>query len=64
MKRQISPIKEIIKDLTKLATLANEGATHAPDFHQEMIKKQTAKILSKYVVTRRRINKIIKTVTA
>jgi len=53
-------MKIIIADLKKLAELAVEGSIHAPDFHRDSIKKKATAILSKYVVTRRRINGIIK----
>ena len=60
MKRKQNPINQIISDLQKLAELAVTGSIHAPDFHQQMIKKKATAILSKYVVTRKRINGVIK----
>jgi len=59
-KRSQNPVKVIITDLKKLAELAVQGSMHAPDFHQEMIKKKAAAILGKYVVTRKQINRVMR----
>jgi len=44
----MSPITEIQKDLLKLVTLIEQGSIHAPDFHVNMLQKQSYKILKKY----------------
>jgi len=58
-----NPFKAITADLKTLARLAVQGSIHAPEFHQELIKKNVVKVLKKYVSTRKQINRIIKTVT-
>jgi len=51
----MNPFVQIRKDLVKVAQLAIDNGTHAPDFQQVQVERAIRRVLKKYAIKKRQL---------